>query len=350
MEGGGAQRDAVLMANAIARTGRSVAIMTLRPDGYLRDIVEANVKLIPVHGHHLRSAVTGLARALLEHEPRVLVSAEAAPNTVAVLASRLLARPRRPKLVVREAAVPSLARRCDPYIQNRLAYRAVRWTYPLADLVLTLTAGARDDLIRNFGVPAERVKVLPANAVIDEAYPLPAAVPREPGLIVSLGRLSPEKDFATLIKAAALLPSASPVRIEIAGDGPEHGALSGLIRELGVNDRVRLVGRIAEPFVLLRRASLAVCASRYEGFGNAVVEALACGTPVVSTDCPYGPREILDHGRFGVLVPVGDPRALAEAMVQSVDAPVNRPALQARASVHTLTRAANAFLMFADRL
>jgi glycosyltransferase involved in cell wall biosynthesis len=353
LEGGGAQRDAILLANAIARQGRRVAIATLQPHGHLRAAIDAGVPVIVASGGQLRSAVPGLRRTLRTLAPRVLVSAEAAPNALAVVATRLLPRARRPRLILREVATPSVARRLDPYRQNRLAYKVVRLVYPLADRVVTLTEGARDDLVGLFGIPAGKIAVLASNAVIDEAAAIAIAdAPdaRTPGLVVSLGRLSPEKDHATLIRAVALLRPRPGLRIEIAGEGPLHGRVEALIQELGVADRVDLIGRIADPFGLLNRASLAVCSSLYEGFGNAIVEALACGTPVVSTDCPYGPGEILDHGRFGTLVPVGDPASLAAAIDAALDAPVDRAALRARAAQHTVERAAEAFLAVVDGL
>lgn len=353
LEGGGAQRDAILLANAIARQGRRVAIVTLQPHGHLRAAIDAGVPVIVASGGQLRSAVPGLCRTLRALAPRILVSAEAASNAVAAVATRLLPRARRPRLILREVATPSVARRLDPYRQNRLAYKVVRLVYPLADRVVTLTEGARDDLVGLFGIPAGKIAVLASNAVIDEAAAIAIAAAsdaRSPGLIVSLGRLSPEKDHATLIRAAALLRSRRSLRVEIAGEGPLRGRLEALIRELGVADRVYLVGLVADPFGLLNRASLAVCSSLYEGFGNAIVEALACGTPVVSTDCPYGPGEILDHGRFGTLVPVGDPASLAAAIDAALDAPVDRAALRARAAQHTVKRAAEAFLAVVDGL
>jgi glycosyltransferase involved in cell wall biosynthesis len=350
MEGGGAQRDAILLANAIAASGRAVALITLRPDGHLRELVAPGVPVIKAPGHNLRSAIPGLRRVLRDLGPRVLVSAEAAPNTVALLATRLLPRAGRPKLVLREAASPSLARDADPYPQNRLAYRILRWTYPRADTILTLTAGARTDLIENFAIPAAKVAVLPSNAVVDPALLDHPEEDREPGLIVSLGRLSPEKDFGTLIRAAALMSPRPGLRIAIGGEGPARDELAALIGSLGIGNRVQLLGRLPEPFGLLRRASLAVCSSRYEGFGNALVEALACGTPVVSTDCPYGPSEILDGGRYGTLVPVGEPGPLAAAMAAALDRPCARDALRRRAALHTLPRAAVAFLRVVDAL
>jgi glycosyltransferase involved in cell wall biosynthesis len=152
-----------------------------------------------------------------------------------------------------------------------------------------------------------------------------------------------------LIRAFARLER-EDLRLEIAGEGPLHGPLQRPIDDLGLARRVTLTGFVADPFAMLGRASLAVSSSRYEGFGNAIVEALACGTPVVATDCPFGPREILADGRYGALVPTGDPDALADAIVQALAATPDRTALRARAALHTVTRAADALLAIIDSI
>jgi glycosyltransferase involved in cell wall biosynthesis len=342
LKGGGAQRDTILLANEIAARGTRVDLLTLVPEGPLRPLVSAQVTIVPIGGGKLRAAVPGLRRALIARRPHALVSAEAAPNLIALTAARLVPRSIRPRIVLREVASASFAARLDPYRQNRIAYRVLRFAYRFADVVVTLTEGARRDLARNFHVPEDRLARMSANAVIDAAALAAPETKREPGLIVSVGRLSPEKDHATLIRAFAKLDRT--MRLEIAGDGPMHAPLQSLIRELGLAGRVRLSGFVADPFPLFRRAALAVSSSRYEGFGNAIVEALACGTPVVATDCPYGPREILADGRYGLLVPVGDADALARAIGQAMATRPDRAALRARAATHTVARAADALL------
>ena len=355
LDGGGAQRDAILLANALACAGCRIAILTLGAEGQLKCLVAPDVEVIALAAQRLRACVPALRSALSRLEPHVFLSSESAPNIVALAATRLLPAASRPLLVLREVASPSVARREDPHAQSRAAYRFIGPVYRRADLVLTLTAGARDDLIRNFGVPAERITALGCNAVLapETMQRLAASelsgMARERGLVVAVGRLSPEKDHLTLIEAMRLLPATCPARLVIVGEGERRARLEARTAELQLGDRVLFAGHRSDPFALLCKAELFVSASRFEGFGNAIVEALACGTPVVATDCPFGPREILENGRFGRLVPVGDPPALAREIAAVLAKPdVGRDALRARAAEFTADKAAAAVIAAID--
>jgi glycosyltransferase involved in cell wall biosynthesis len=262
---------------------------------------------------------------------------------------RTLPRRDRPQLLLREVGSPSIAQYHDPYRQNRVAYRILRHLYRRADRIIALTDGARRDLVQNFSVPQRSISVMRANAVIPPAMVERIAgwdgeSGRERDLIVCVGRLSPEKDHSTLLRAVSLLPAQRPWRLAIVGEGPERPALEAMVGQLGLAQRVTFTGYVADPFAWMMRARLAVCASIYEGLCNAIIEALACGTPVVSTDCPYGPREILQDGRFGTLTPVGDARALAAGIAAALDQVVDRRFLTARGLNYTAESAAAKFL------
>jgi glycosyltransferase involved in cell wall biosynthesis len=303
----------------------------------------------------LRFAFPALRAALLDRRPKAVLSSEAAPNLVTFLAARSLPRAARPHILLREVASPSAARDGDPSLQGRLAYRFIGRVYRAASRVLVLTAGARDDLIENFGVPAQKIHVMRSNAVIDPATEARLSKvafdhPRERGLLVWVGRLSPEKDPLLAIEALSLLPASTGAHLRFIGDGGMKGAILARAAEVGVADRVAIAGHVSDPFQSLLTAELAVCTSRFEGFGNAIVEALACGTPVVATDCPWGPREILEGGRFGKLVPVGDAPSLAAAIGQALSTPADRVALRERASRYTTNIAAREFIEVLDSL
>jgi glycosyltransferase involved in cell wall biosynthesis len=318
-DGGGAQRDIILLCNAIAAKGTAVAILTLQSEGPLRALLDPAVCVVKIAGGKIRYAIPGLRSAIRSLSPRVILSSESNLNLCNLAAVHSLPRRQRPKVVLREVSCPSIAQARDPHRQNRIAYRILRHVYRHADRIITLTDGARLDLIKNFSVPEQKIAVMLTNAVIP-----PAAIERiknwdaesgrEADLIVSVGRLSPEKDHRTLLQAARLLPSGRPWRLALIGDGPERQALEAFARINGLSDRVTFTGHVLDPFAWMMRARVAVCSSVYEGLCNAIIEALACGTAVVSTNCPFGPREILRDGSYGSLVPVGDAPALAKAI------------------------------------
>jgi glycosyltransferase involved in cell wall biosynthesis len=346
--GGGATRDATLLANALAARGINIILLTLNSTGPVKLAISPKIRIVHVGASKLRSAVPALRATLRSEVPDVVLSSEAAQNIIAYLAVRSLPTARRPKLILREVASPSVALRRDAYMQNRLAYRVIGPVYRRADKVITLTAGARDDLVDNFGIPIDRIFVMRSNAVIDDETIVRLAgwdgdSGRQPGLIVSIGRLSPEKDHVALIRAFALVTTPG-TRLVLVGEGPMRPTIEALIVALGLSDRVELTGQVADPFAWLMRASLSVTASWFEGLGNALIEALACGTPVVSTDCPHGPREILDGGTFGTLVPVSDIAAMATAIDLVLQQPVDRRRLRERVAHYQSTSAASEFI------
>jgi glycosyltransferase involved in cell wall biosynthesis len=339
----------VLLCNALATKGVRITVLALQAEGPLRGLLDPAIRVAAVPGRHMRYAIPGLRRLVRELAPDVVISSESGLNLCTLIAVRTLPRRYRPKLVLREVGSPSIAQFRDPYLQNRIAYRILRRVYKYADRIVTLTEGARRDLARNFAVPDEIISVMHTNAVVPQAIAERIAqwdgeTGREDDLIVCVGRLSPEKDQAMLIRAMTLLPTALSWRLAIVGEGGERSALEALARSHGLADRIVFAGQVADPFEWMRRARVAVCASVYEGLGNAIIEALACGTPVVSTDCPYGPAEILQDGRYGTLTPVGDAAAMAAAIEAALLEVQDRGALMARGQNYNAARAAERFL------
>jgi glycosyltransferase involved in cell wall biosynthesis len=346
--GGGPERDSVFLANALAARGKRVTMLVLRDEGPLRALIDPAVCVTPVRAARMRYAVVALRQAIACLAPTIVVSSGVPSlNLVTLLAVRSLGRTRRPKLVLREGAVPSLAR-LDPSRQNRFAYRALRLLYRRADCITTLTEGARRDLIRDFCVPESIISVMP-NAVlpptaVDRLRTWNAEHGRERDLIVCVGRLSAEKDQHTLLRALTLLTKHRQCRLVLVGDGPNRSALEAFARQNGLANKTVFTGYVADPFHWMMRASVLVLPSLYEGFGNVIIEALACGTPVICTDCPYGPQELLAGGRYGTLTPVRDPTAMALAISKALECVPDRQLLRQRGFEHTAERAAAKFL------
>ena len=209
--------------------------------------------------------------------------------------------------------------------------RLVRLFYPWADCIVGVSAGVAADVARLAAVDPETVRVIynpvvTLDLVEDAQAPVPHpwfedATP----VLVAAGRLRPQKDFPTLLRAFATLRASRDARLIILGDGPEIKNLEALVVELGLDEDVQLPGNTSNPYAYMARAAAFVLSSRWEGLPTVLVEALRCGAPVIATDCPSGSREILADGRYGTLVPVGDIRALASAMEAAVDGKL-RPA------------------------
>lgn len=348
-EGGGSQRDMVLLCNALAAAGVNLTILVLRDGGPLRALLDPTIRVVVVPGRRMRYALPGLWRTVRALRPEVLVSSETGLNLSTLVAVHALPRRTRPKLILREVCSPSMARRRDPDRLNRMAYFFFRWFYGYADRIVTLTEGGRRDLIENFAVRPDMISVMRTNAVVPPAMVARLAdwdgeAGRERDLVVCVGSLSPEKDQRTLLQAMMLLPPNRAWHLALVGDGPERPALEDFVAAHGLANRVSFTGFVVDPFAWMMRASVVVCASIYEGLGNAVIEALACGTPVVSTDCPYGPRETLQNGRYGTLVPVGDAKAMAAAIEAALDRAPDRLPLMRRGLDFTAERAAERFL------
>jgi len=223
--------------------------------------------------------------------------------------------------------------------------------YPKADAIITVSNGVAHDLSESFGIPQERIKQVYSLCSIPEVVESGKHEvdhswfqPGSPPVGVSWGRLHPQKDYGTLLKAFQIVRSRRDVKLLIMGKGNERDTLNELAGQLGISDDVSFPGFVANPFAYIARAAVFVLSSRWEGFGLVLVEAMACGTTVVSTDCPNGPREVLDGGRYGILVPVGDPEALAEGIIRALDSPFPIELLKKRAEEFSVDIIAREYL------
>ncbi|WP_028490860.1 glycosyltransferase [Thioalkalivibrio sp. ALJ15] len=261
-----------------------------------------------------------LRRLLRQDPPAAVLTAKDHSAKVAVL-GRMLGWVPSP-VFVKVTNTPSQT------LRRRFKRRSARWLYRRADRIIAISEGVRDDLIEHFDVDPDRIEVIYNPTVtpdIPERVKAPVGHPwfagDGPPVIVGAGRLTPQKDFATLLDAFARVRERRSVRLVILGEGPLREALLGQARRLGVAEAVDLPGYVPDPLPYFARAGVFCLSSRYEGLGNVLIEALAAGAPAVATDCPSGPAEILQHGRIGPLVPVGDAGALAGALESTLADP-----------------------------
>jgi glycosyltransferase involved in cell wall biosynthesis len=354
---GGVERMLVNLLQAFVARGVRVDLLLLRADSaYLQDL-PTDIRQIRLAGRHSQLAIPALARYLRQARPAALLVAKDRAGRGAVMA-RALAGTDTP-LVLRLGTHLSTAMAARSAPERWLRYRLIRWLYPRIEAIVAVSEGVAADVQAISGLPAARIHVI-RNPVITPAlierarapcphqwFASPAAEKARPPVILAVGRLQRQKDFPTLIRAFARLRQQRPCRLIILGEGGGRAGLERLIATLNLSQSIDLPGFVANPYPFMARANLLVLSSAWEGSPNVLTEALALGTPVVATDCPSGPSEILQHGRVGPLVPVGDDEALATAMAHTLDAPL--PAERLRAAV-TEYRAEQSAARYLERL
>jgi glycosyltransferase involved in cell wall biosynthesis len=240
------------------------------------------------------------------------------------------------RAVVRQSNTLSVGSGARRRPVSRLASFLVRRAYPWADGIVAVSQAVAEDLARVTRLPGESIRVIPNPVVTAELFHLAKESPKhpwfEPGalpVVLGVGRFTRQKDFPTLLQAFAQVQRVWPCRLVVLGEGKERPALERLSRDLNVEHAVSLPGFVSNPFAYMARAAVFVSSSAWEGLPGALIQALACGTPCVATDCPGGSREVLGNGRFGPLVPVGDVSALAGVIAAMLQRPRSRVADEA---------------------
>lgn len=324
--GGGAERAMVGVAASFAERC-DVDLVLAGSDGALLDEVPPSVRVVELGARRVASSLPGLVRYLGTSRPDAVLSALTHTNIVAIVA-RALARAT-PPLVVCEQSHLSTATAQAQRRRDRVLPRVLRVLYPRAEAIVAVSNGVADDLAEQIGVDRRRVTVIPNPIAVDALRARAAAPtmdpwldePDHPPVAVAVGRLTEQKDFPTLLDALAVCRRTVPLRLVILGEGEDRAMLTDQIERLGLSEAVKLPGFASNPYAHLGAADVFVLSSRWEGLPTVLLEALAVGTPVVSTDCPSGPSEILDNGAFGWLVPVGDANALATAILAALEGP-----------------------------
>jgi len=315
--------------------------------------VPSNVRVVDLRARRVLTATPGLVRYMRRERPHAMISAMDYANLVAIW-SRWVARvPLR--LIISERNTMSQSTRNAVTLRDRAIPTLARWFYPWADGIVAVSQGVADDLVATVRLDSAQVEVIYNPTVAPEIYerasePIEHAWfgPGEPDVILAVGRLAPQKDYPTLLRAFTRLRERTPCRLMILGEGKARPELEALVAELGIEADVALPGFVANPYPYMARAAVFAMSSAWEGLPNALIEALALGATVVSTDCPSGPREILEEGRWGQLVPVGDVDRLADAMADALKSP-NSSDREEAVRRFTRTESVSRFLRAIDR-
>lgn len=346
---GGVERVMLRLADGLIRYGFAVDLVTANGSGPLKSEIPPGVHLVDFQSSRVIKTFPQLIRYLCQARPNAIISAKDYQNIVTLLAARVANHI--DNIIVTTHIDVSVEWTRNKSLKNLIIPYLVRYTYPWAKSVVAVSNGVKWSLVRMTGLPAEKIAVIYNPVVTSEILiraeePLahPWFMPGEPPVILSAGRLTAQKDYPTLIKAFAIVRRKHEARLVILGDGEERSKLEKLVANLGLKEDVDLLGFVQNPYKYMKRSSVFVLSSLWEGLPVALIEAMACGCPVISTNCPSGPSEILEGGKWGSLVPIGDTDSLAKAILHTLAFPPDRRQIQERGLQFSLDRAVLSYL------
>ncbi len=345
LRGGGAEKMMIHLANSFANRGLQVDLIMAEDSGVYE--MPKNVNKVCFKVSKLKYSSFPLIKYLHYKKPYVLIATMEHASIIAVLAN-FLARSRT-KIIARVANTLSLSLQGTPLRRRLIRKYGAMFFYRFADRVVANSKGSAEDLIKTLKLKRDKVKVIYNPTVTPDIFEKAKEEVDHKWLknkkslvLLAVGRLHQQKDFPTLIKAFNKLKREA--KLIILGEGEKRKELEKLIKELNLEDSVDIPGFVDNPYAYMARADVYVLSSRWEGLPNTLIEAIACGTPVVSTNCPSGPSEILENGKYGKLVPVGDTNSLAEAIEEALENPIDKEVLQERGKYFSVERAAGEYL------
>jgi glycosyltransferase involved in cell wall biosynthesis len=354
LHGGGAEKAVVnLLIGLAQRDEFDLDLVLATKEGPYLDLIPQKVRIIDLNKGRTVTATFPLINYLKKNRPWALIASMGHVNVVALIATALSQVKTRLLLVEHT----SLLTAQNELKRSKLVLIMMKWLYPHANAVAAVSAGVAQDLEKQFGLGAETVKVL-YNPVVNENLTIqskadlnhPWFTANTPPVFLAVGRLNSLKDFPNLLNAFAQVRKQQEARLIILGEGEERPALEVLIQNLGIGEDVLLPGFVKNPYAYMKHASCFVLSSIQEALPTVLIEAMACGCPVVATDCPYGPEEILDCGTYGLLVPVKNSEALGKAMLQTLRNPSKQELLMQRANEYSTEKAVAAYLSLLHKL
>jgi glycosyltransferase involved in cell wall biosynthesis len=331
--GGGAERTFLKLAGGIASRGYSVDLVLARKEGPLLSEVPNSVRVVDLHASRDLKSLPFLVRYLKRARPYAIISG-LHTNIIAIWAKQI-ARVNTRVVVSERNNLSCFVTHYSSDLRMRIMPLLIRLFYPKADCVVAVSKGVAEDLIKVAQIPLDRVRVIYNPVVTPELKmnvqnPIQHSwlAPGHPPVILGMGRLTAQKDFQTLIKAFAQVYQSCRAKLMILGEGEDRTELELLIRHLGLETEVCLPGYIINPYPYMLHATVFVLSSRWEGLPGVLIEALYCGVPIIATDCPSGPREILANGKYGKLVSAGNVDAMAMAIQAALNGNISSPPLE----------------------
>ncbi len=352
---GGVERAMTQLAGGLIDNGVVVDLLLPRATGEHMEAIPEKVNVIKFSTGHTFSSLLPLVHYLRKERPDALFAAKHRAIITAVIAGRLAGF--KGKVAGNIQTTISAGLKDSNVIKRSMYVWMMRTFYKWADLIVAVSKGVAEDVLQLTGLDKAKIKVIYNPVVTPEIFDLAGQPLEHPWfkesdvpVILGIGRLTKQKDFHTLVRAFEKVRNDRPCRLVILGDGGDLASLRSLALEMGIQDDIDFPGFQKNPFAWLSRSSLFVLSSQWEGFGIVLVEAIALGIPVVSTDCPNGPNEILKNGKFGELVPVENSTALADAIGRTLDNPLPPKVLQSASKDYSVEKISEDFcrLLLAD--
>lgn len=353
LEFGGVEVMKYTMAKELKRRGYEVEFVILRSVGRLLPKVQAEFSVIELKVPRILRAILPMIKYFRSHKIRTVFVSMWPLTTITVWARFLSGTQRR--IIISDHGVLSQSKQAQGLWAKFKMKLTMRMSYPFADEIVSVSKGVADDISKLSGVPISKIRTIGNPAARGN---VPDAVSENPIIakwlnakykIVTAGRLKPVKDLPTLFRSIAILKNTLDIHLLVLGDGELRTEWTEYVKHLRIEDCVTFGGFVPDPRPYYLHANIFALTSLHEGFGNVIVEAMECGIPVVSTDCDFGPREILEYGRWGRLVSVGDSEQLAKAMQAEIESPlVTSEDLKLRAKDFSVERATDFYLELLD--
>ncbi len=349
LRGGGAERVMVNLANEFVQRGLSVDLVLANAEGPYLSAVSKGVNVIDLSSPRVLMCLPGLVRYLRGALPDVLISTMAHSNIIAVLATLLAGKKNR--VFVRESNTVSVGFSQMPSSRRFIWRSLMHFFYKKATAVIAPSQGVARDLEVEITLAQDSVNVIYNPIVMpeleilaNETFTHPWFGSLDTSVILAAGRLTKQKDYPTLIKALKIIREERDVRLIILGEGEERQLLEDIAQKTGVAEYIDMPGFAENPFKFMKSADLFVLSSAWEGLPGTLIQAMACGCQVVSTDCPSGPNEILKNGEYGELVPVGDERRLSVAILKALNDANSKPDVLQRSAFFNVGASVDAYL------
>lgn len=330
LNGGGAERVMLILANTLVEKGYAVDLVLVKAKGAFLKDVSKNVRIVDLDSSRTLFSIIPLVNYLKKEKPKVVMSAMHYVNIILLIAKKISRV--KFKLVISEHSTLSYSLSNSSFT-NQVLKKLMHNMYPYADAIIAVSKGVADDLVKVLKLKDKKVNVIYNPVVTKELLVKRNESINHPWIknnipfILGVGRLTKAKNFHLLINAFAKIEKDINAHLVILGTGELESELKELVYHLGLEEKIHLLGFVENPYSWMKKAELFVLSSSWEGFGNVLVEAMACGTSVISTNCPSGPEEILENGKLGVLVPVNNIEEMAFAIKNEINSRKSRPNL-----------------------